>query len=108
MNPALSDSNETYQNTPNASLMYAMYTPTFGNGSFQIQPPQPGVMGKSFPTVPYFSIEAIIYQQQSANPLISPVNIMSGQHIGQQNTQGIQTVPDNFNTSRYQLGFQQQ
>lgn len=104
----MNNDNELYQNVPNNSLMYAMYTPTFGNGSFQIQPPQPGVIGRNFPTIPYFSIEALFYQQQASNPLTSPVFTMSGQSIGQQNIQGAQTVADEFNTSRFQLGFQQQ
>lgn len=99
---------ETNQNLAHASMMSSVFTPTFGNTSFQIQPPQPGQMGHNFPTVPYLSIEAIIYEQQSSNPLTSPVYQMSGQGTGQLNIQGTQTVGDQFNTSRYQIGFQRQ
>lgn len=99
---------ETSQNAPNQSLMYAMYTTTFGNGSFVIQPPSQGEIGEGFPSVPYFSLEALIYQQQASNPAMSPVNMTSGQHIGQQVISGQYTQQDSTQTSRYQQGFQSQ
>jgi hypothetical protein len=98
--------NELYQNAPNQSLMYTMYTTTFGNGSFMIQPPQPGKIGNAFPTIPYLSIEALIYQQQASNPSMSPINTMSGSHVGQQVISGQYTMQDQNQTNRYQQGFQ--
>lgn len=99
---------EVYANSPNMSLMYTMYTPTFGSGSFMIQPPKSGEVGNAFPTVPYLSIEALFYQQQSSNPLSSPINTLSGANVGQQVVNGQYTVSDSTNTSRYMLGSQQQ
>lgn len=98
--------NELYQNAPNQSLMYTMYTTTFGNGSFQIQPPMPGKMGMAFPVVPYLSIEALLYQQQASNPATAPINMMSGGHVGQQVIGGQYTMQDSTQTNRYQQGFQ--
>lgn len=98
--------NEISQNAPNQSLMYQMYTPTFGNGAFMIQPPNPGEIADGFPTIPYLSIEALIYQQQASNPMTSPVYLQSGQHIGQQNIAGSLTSQDSLGTSRYSMGFQ--
>lgn len=105
-NPNGSYESETYQNTPNQSLMYTMYTPTFGNGSFMIQPPSPGEIGQGFPTIPYLPLEAMIYQQQASNPSISPVNTVSGSNTGQQVISGQYTMKDSTQISRYQMGFQ--
>lgn len=101
-----SDNNETYQNIPNMSLMFTMYTPTFGNGNFMIQAPSKGEIGAGFPTVPYMPLEAMIYQQQASNPNVSPVNTMSGSNTGQQVISGQYTMQDQTQTSRYQQGFQ--
>ena len=40
------------QNIPNQSLMYQMYTPTFGNISFQIAPSYSGEVANTFGTIP--------------------------------------------------------
>lgn len=86
--------------------MFTMYTPTFGNGNFVIQPPSPGEIGQGFPTIPYLPLEAMIYQQQASNPNTSPVNTMSGSNIGQQVVSGQYTNQDQTGTSRYLQGYQ--
>lgn len=101
-----SDSAETYANAPNMALMNVMYSTTFGNGGFVIQPPGPGEVGSGFPSVPYLSLEALFYQQQASNPLSSPVNTLSGSNVGQQVVQGQYTTTDGSGTSRYMSGFQ--
>lgn len=101
-----SQESELYHNIPNMSLMYTMYTTTFGNGNFMIQPPSKGEIGAGFPSVPYLPQEAIFYQQQASNPAMSPVNIMGGSNTGQQVIAGQYTMQDSTQTSRYQQGFQ--
>src|SRR5580698_2119496 len=100
------DNAETYANAPNMSLMNIMYTTTFGNGGFVIQPPSPGEVGDGFPSIPYLSQEAVFYQQQASNPLTAPVNTLSGANVGQQVIQGQYTSSDGAGTSRYMQGFQ--
>ncbi len=97
---------QVYANAPNMSMMFTMYTPTFGNGGFVLQPANPAKTGQFFPTIPYLPLEALIYQQQASNPNQSPVNIMSGQSSGQQNVASTQTAQDALGTTRYQLGYQ--
>lgn len=97
---------ETYQNTPNVSLMFTMYTPTFGNGNFAMQLPSPGEVSQNFPTVPYLPLEALIYEQISSNPSTSPVNSLGGATSGQQVIKGQYTMQDSTTTSRYMQGFQ--
>jgi hypothetical protein len=101
-----SDSQETYENMPNMSMMFTMYSTTFGNGAFIIQPPSPGEVGQGFPSVPYLPLEAIFYQQQASNPLSSPVNTLSGSNVGEQVIQGQYTSTDGAGTSRYMQGYQ--
>lgn len=87
------------------SMMDIMYSTTFGNGSFVIEPPAPGEVDKGFPTVPYVSIEALLYQQQASNPLSSPVNTLSGSNTGQQVISGQYTMQDSNRISRYSMGY---
>lgn len=87
-------------------MMQAMYTPTFGNGNFEIEAPSKGEVGQGFPKVPYLSIESIFYQQMGSNPLTSPINTLSGTNTGQQVIGGQYTMQDNTQTNRYQMGFQ--
>lgn len=98
---------DLYQNAPNESLMFTMYSTTFGNGGFQIMPPSPGEVGDGFPSVPYLSLEALIYQQMSSNPLSSPVYTYSGSNTGQQIIGGQLTQQDANSTSRFFQGFAQ-
>lgn len=87
----MSSPNDLAQNMPNASLMYATYTPIFGNLNFQIAPSQTGEVNYQFGQLPYFSLEGLIYMQQM-NAATQPQNIMSGQNTGQQNITGQYTV----------------
>lgn len=97
---------DTFQNAPNESMAFTMYSSTFGNGSFQIAPPSVGEVGDGYPSVPYLSLEALMYSQMSSNPLSSPYTTMSGSNTGQQVIGGQITQQDNTGTSRYQQGFQ--
>lgn len=94
------------QNTPNDSLMYQSFTSTFGNLSFQIQPSMSGEVSNTFGTIPYLSLESLIYQQQM-QAQVSPTNIVSGQNTGQQNIQGSTTIQDANGLTRLVMGYQQ-
>lgn len=96
---------ETFtQNIPNNSLMYATYTPTFGNINFQIQPSQTGKISNTFGIIPYLSLESLVYMQQM-NAQVSPTNIAPGQNTGQQNIQGSYTVQDSTGNTRISMGY---
>lgn len=97
---------DSSENLPGISMMQGMYTTTFGNGNFVIKPPSKGEVGQGFPTVPYLSIEAILYQQQASNPMASPVFLRSGSNTGQQVISGQYTMQDSTQTNRYQMGYQ--
>lgn len=96
---------DLFQNAPNESLMFTMYSTTFGNGSFQVMPPGPGEVGNSYPTVPYTSMEGIFYQQMASNPQSAPYTTTSGSNTGQQVIGGQITQQDQNSTSRYSQGF---
>lgn len=93
-------------NAPNMSLMFSSFTPTFGNIMFQITPPMPGNTDAAFPTVPYLSLEALIYQQIGSNPASAPLTLLSGSNTGQQVIGGQITQQDATGTSRFQQGTQ--
>jgi hypothetical protein len=95
-----------YQNAPSMSMMFTMYSNTFGNGSFMMTPPSSGEVGDGFPALSYLSPEAIFYQQQASNRISSPVNTLSGSNTGQQVINGQYTMQDSNGTSRYQQGYQ--
>ena len=94
-------------NAPNRSMMFTMYTTTFGSLNFMIQPPSPGEVSSGFPTVPYLSLEALLYNQQASNPNVSPVNTMAGSNTGQQVIQSTQSANDSTGTPRSLMGNQQ-
>ncbi len=94
------------QNIPNASLMFTMYTGAFGNLAFSVTPPDPKMQG-GFPTVPYLSLEALLYASQASNPLSAPLNVLSGGTAGTQNIQGQQQITDSTGTVRMVSGFSQ-
>jgi hypothetical protein len=96
--------NELYSNIPSMAMMMTMYTTTFGNGAFVIQPASQGEVQDGFPTIPYLPLEAMIYQQQSSNPVVAPTNINTGSTAGTQNLQGTQTVTDQTGNIRVALG----
>lgn len=96
------------QNIPNMSLAFTMYTTTFGNGSFMIQPPMKGQISDGFPTIPYLSLEALLYQGQQSNPWSAPLTNYAGSNTGQQVISSTQTANDFTGTSRLLTGNQQQ
>lgn len=100
------NASDLYQNIATSALAFTMYTTTFGNGSFVIQPPMPGQMTDGFPSIPYLSLEALLYQQQASNPALSPVNVSGGSSSGQQVIGSNQTANDATNTPRYLMGTQ--
>lgn len=81
-----------------------MYTATFGNVNFIIQPSMTGEVSNTFGTVPYVSLESVIYAQQS-EAQTSPVSVMSGQSSGQQNIQGQYTIQDGNGLTRMVMGY---
>lgn len=91
-------------NMPNNSLMYQTFTPTFGNLNFMIQPSQVGKVNNTFGTIPYFSLEALIYMQQMSAQT-DPTTIVSGQNSGQQNIQGTTTIQDSNGITRMVMGY---
>jgi hypothetical protein len=99
--------NETLAaNAPNDSMMYQSFTPTFGNLNFQIQPSMTGEVSNTFGTIPYLSLESLVYQQQM-QAQVSPTNIVSGQNTGQQNIQGSTTIQDSNGLTRLVMGYSQ-
>lgn len=99
--------NNLYMNLPNAALMQTMYSTTFGNASFMVMPAQKTQKSHGFPSIPYISLEALLYQGQSSNPQVSPSNIQTGNTTGIQNLQGAQTQQDATGTARSLSGFQE-
>jgi len=92
------------ENMPNQSLMYSTFTPTFGNLNFQIIPSQTGEVSNTFGTIPYLSLEALVYNQQ-ISAQNSPSYTLPGQNTGQQNIQGQYTVTDNTGNQRIVMGY---
>lgn len=90
----MTSTDDIAQNMPNASLMYSTNTPIFGNLMFAIQPSPTGEVSNTFGTIPYFSLEALIYMQQVQSQT-NQVNTTSKQMTGQQNVTGALTVTDN-------------
>lgn len=84
--------------------LYEMYTPIFGNVNFQIQPSTTGKVSNAFGTVPYVSLESIIYSQ-GLQAQTTPVNMTSGQNTGQQNIQGSTTIQDSDGLTRMVMGY---
>jgi hypothetical protein len=96
---------DVYANIPNMSLSFTMYTTTFGNGDFVIQPASPGEVQAGFPTVPYLSLEAVLYTQMSSNPAVSSYNVMAGVSTGQAQVGGVTTNRDSTGTTRNSQGY---
>lgn len=103
MQPSNSQAQNTAANTTGAP--YEMYTAAFGNMNFQIQPSMSGEVNDTFGTVPYVSLESIIYAQVN-EAQTSPINIQSGQNQGQQNIQGSTTIQDANGLTRMVMGYQ--
>lgn len=92
------------QNMPNASMMMLMYSAAFGNMAFQVQPASPGIKQTGFPSVPYLSLEALLYNGQMSNPVVAPNNIQTGSTAGTQNIAGNLTTTDNTGNVRVAIG----
>jgi hypothetical protein len=76
----------------------------FGNMNFAIQPSMTGEVSNTFGTVPYVSLESVIYAQQNEAQTY-PINIQSGQMQGQQNIQGNFTIQDANGLTRMVMGY---
>ena len=87
------------QNMPNASMMYQTYTPTFGNLNFQIMPSQTGEVSNTFGTVPYMSLEGLVYLQQ-VQAQTNQANTTGKAVTGQNNVQGSITASDSVGNVR--------
>jgi hypothetical protein len=92
-------------NAPSAALAYTAFSGIYGNYNFTITPPNPGKIGFGFPTIPYLSLEALLYSQAAANPAVSPTNVLAGVNVGQQSTGGTVTAQDSTGTSRVSTGY---
>jgi len=91
-------------NIPNASMMMLAYSSTFGNVNFMIQPSNPGEIQEGFVTIPYLSLEAMLYNGQMSNQAVAPRQIQTGSTAGTQNLQGGTTVTDSSGNIRVQIG----
>jgi hypothetical protein len=91
-------------NTPNASMMMLMYSSTFGNMAFQVQPAGPGEIQDGFATIPYLSLEAMLYNGQMSNQTVAPRQIQTGSTAGTQNIQGSQNITDATGNIRVSMG----
>lgn len=91
-------------NMPNASMMMLAYSSTFGNVNFAVQPANPGDFQAGFVTIPYLSLEALLYNNQISNQAVAPRQIQTGSTAGTQNLQGGTTVTDSSGNIRVQIG----
>lgn len=94
-------------NTPSAALAYTAFSTVFGNYNFMVTPSTKGKIDTGFPSVPYLSLEALLFSQASSNPAVSPTNVMAGTNVGEQATVGQATKPDSTGTTRVSDGFSQ-
>ena len=76
--------NVTQENTPSAFLAYTAFSTVFGNYNFMVTPATPGKVDLGFPTIPYLSLEALLFSQAASNPAVTPTSVMSGVNVGQQ------------------------
>lgn len=104
MQPSAQSTESTILAANTTGAMYQMYTATFGNMNFMISPSMTGEVNNQFATMPYVSLESIIYSQQ-ISAQTSPTNIMAGQNTGQQNIQGSYTIQDNNGLNRMVMGY---
>lgn len=95
---------EVSQNAANPSMMMLMYSAVFGNMAFQVVPASKGEVQDGFNTVPYLSLEGLLYNGQMSNPIVAPHNIQTGSTAGTQNIQGSQTITDASGNIRVSMG----
>jgi hypothetical protein len=104
MQPTNQQTNASNLASNTTGAPYEMYTATFGNMNFAIAPSMTGEVSNTFGTVPYVSLESIIYAQ-SITSQTSPANITAGQNSGQQNIQGSYTITDGNGLPRMVMGY---
>lgn len=92
-------------NAPSAALAYTAFSAIFGNYNFMVTPSMPGKIDTGFPSVPYLSLEALLYSQAASNPAVAPTSILSGTNVGQQQTTGQITQSDSTGTTRSFSGY---
>lgn len=95
------------QNIPNASMQMLMYSAVFGNMDLVVMPPSPGKVGTGYPTIDGPSVEALLYNSQMSNPIVTPSNILGGATAGTQTINGSQQITDQTGTTRLVMGYQQ-
>lgn len=95
---------EISQNVPNSSMMMMMYSATFGNVGFTVTPASPGTVQSGFPSVPYMSLEALLYNGQMSNPIVPTNNLLTGSTSGTQNIAGNMTTTDATGNIRVVIG----
>jgi hypothetical protein len=92
-------------NAPSAALAYTAFSTVFGNYNFMVTPATPGKVDLGFPSVPYLSLEALLFSQAASNPAVTPTNVISGTNVGEQAIAGQTTARDNTGTTRVTTGF---
>jgi len=105
MMPLSQNPSDASVNAPSAALAYTAFSGVFGNYNLVVTPATPGKVDLGFPSIPYLSLEALLYSQAAANPAVNPTNITSGSNIGQQSTTGQSTVTDSTGTARLLTGY---
>lgn len=95
----------TSVNAPSAALAYTAFSTVFGNYNFTVTPATPGKIDTGFPSIPYLSLEALLFSQAASNPAVSPTNVMSGTNVGEQAITGQTTNRDSTGTTRVSDGF---
>lgn len=91
--PPMDSVNDLSQNMPSIGMDYIMNVSLFGNVGYTIQPSQSGEVSSTFGTVPYMSMNGVMYMQQIQSAT-SQANTTSNQMTGQQNVTGALTVSD--------------
>lgn len=99
------DPQETAQNAPSAALAYTAFSTVFGNYNFMVTPATKGKIDTGFPSIPYLSLEALLFAQAASNPAIAPTNILGGTNVSEQATTGQNTSGDSTGTTRVSDGF---
>lgn len=101
----MSSPSDASVNTPSAALAYTAFSTVFGNYNFVVTPATPGKVDLGFPSIPYLSLEALLFSQASSNPAVVPTNILGGTNVSEQAITGQQTASDSTGTTRISTGF---
>lgn len=95
----------TSVNAPSAALAYTAFSTIFGNYNFVVTPATPGKIDLGFPSIPYLSLEALLFSQAASNPAVAPTSILGGVNVGEQSVGGQQTSRDSTGTTRISTGY---